>query len=224
MQQNLYKIIFENEFFLVVSKSCGVNFHNEKGVGLVSLLKEDLKIELYPIHRLDKVTSGLIIFGKSSSIANEFSQLFINKEMNKFYIAISSHKPKKKMGKISGDMEKSRNKSWKLLRSNLNPAITIFKSYSLSPGLKFFLLKPLTGKTHQLRVALKSIGSPILGDEIYASSEDKSDRTYLHSYFLNFILYDKEYSFIDLPTHGEQFTSELFKKLIKDFDKPWEKI
>ena len=61
-------------------------------------------------------------------------------------------------------MQKARNGAWKLCQSKENPAITRFESVSCEPNLRLFILKPQTGKTHQLRVAMKSLGSPILGD------------------------------------------------------------
>ena len=57
-------------------------------------------------------------------------------------------------------------------------------SHSLAPNLRLFILYPKTGKTHQIRVAMKSLGSPILGDELYGG--EVADRTYLHAYQLSF--------------------------------------
>jgi len=87
----------------------------------------------------------------------------------------------------------ARNGSWKLLRSVENPAVTQFFSFGLTPGLRLYLLKPHTGKTHQLRVALKSLGVPLLGDTRYGA--DKSDRAYLHAWQLAFELDGKSYQF-----------------------------
>ena len=112
----------------------------------------------------------------------------------KTYVALSNRKPKKKMGRVSGDMERSRRGSWKLTRGTTDPAVTQFEStsYVADDGrrLYFFVVKPLTGRTHQIRVALKSLGAPILGDERYANALDASeyDRTYLHSSSMSFTL------------------------------------
>jgi len=61
-------------------------------------------------------------------------------------------------------MLKARRGAWKLARSKESPALTEFVSTSLGQGLRLFLLRPYTGKTHQLRVAMKSLGAPIIGD------------------------------------------------------------
>ena len=121
-----------------------------------------------------------------------------------------------------GDMVRSRNKSWKLIRSTTNPAITFFKTFSIEPGLKLFLLKPVTGKTHQLRVALKSLGSPILGDSIYAPSisSNETDRTYLHSYYLKFEIFGDTFEYKCDPDSGKFFKSCKVRERLDDMGNP----
>lgn len=65
---------------------------------------------------------------------------------------------------------------------------------------------PQTGKTHQLRVAMKSLGSPILGDEPYGGNKQKSDRTYLHCYQLKFTYQSQHICIKTLPQSGKFFT------------------
>ena len=103
----------------------------------------------------------------------------ITKQMHKYYVALSARKPSKKGGRVVGDMDRSRRGQWKLLRTADNPAITAFVSQAVASGdtsdmasLRAFLLKPHTGRTHQIRVALKALGSPILGDPMYAAAKD----------------------------------------------------
>jgi len=101
-------------------------------------------------------------------------------------VALSDRKPTKSQGRIAGDMERSRRGSWRLLRSAANPAVTHFRSWGLPgcrKGMRLYVLKPETGKTHQLRAAMKANGAPILGDPLYASAEDArlEDRCYLHA-------------------------------------------
>jgi len=178
------EIIFENEDFVLVNKPFGLSFHSEAGEGLVVKLTRQLGLEqLYSVHRLDKMTSGLILFAKSSSIANTLTKLFEQREVQKFYLAISTRKPKKKQGWIKGDMGQARRGSYKFIESNDNPAITQFVSSAGRTHERFFLVKPHTGKTHQIRVALKSIGSPIAGDIRYAAVEEakkKNGVTFMH--------------------------------------------
>ncbi|WP_304542886.1 TIGR01621 family pseudouridine synthase [Sulfurimonas microaerophilic] len=216
------KLLYENNDFAIVSKPAGMNFHSEDEAGFVVLASEMTGSKLFPVHRLDKMTSGLVILAKSSEIANAFLQLFESRKIEKYYLAISLRKPKKKMGKIVGDMQKSRRGSWKLLHTKNNPAITRFISTSLTTGEKLFLVKPYTGKTHQIRVALKSIGSPIAGDERYAAVEDAKqlDRGYLHAYALKFVLNGESYSFRFPPDEGKLFLTQECQNHIMLWEKP----
>jgi len=193
---------------------------------LVVLVQEQYKLEeIYPLHRLDKMTSGLVVFGKSKESAQIFGKMFENREVEKYYLAISLRKPKKKQGWIKGDMKSARRGSWMFAKTNDNPAITQFHSTSLREGERAFLVKPHTGKTHQIRVALKSIGSPIAGDIRYAQSDDakKEERGYLHAYALRFEYKGESYSFIQSPKEGERFLSDFFTNtLSQTWKKPWE--
>jgi len=162
--------------------------------------------KLYMVHRLDKDTSGLVIFAKSSQAAGEFGRMFEQKKIKKAYIALVSAKPNKKEGWVKGDMKKSRNGSWMITRNQSNPAVTQFKTIAYPQDqhmLRFALLKPKTGKTHQLRVALKSLSAPILGDTRYKG--DVADRLYLHAYSLGFTFHGAPYNFTCLPSSGEFF-------------------
>ena len=217
-------IIFENSDFVLFDKPAGLNFHSEDGdAGFVVLASQQLRVELYSVHRLDKMTSGLIILAKSSTIANTFAKMFEKKEIQKFYLALSLRKPKKKQGWIKADMGSSRRGTYKLLKTKENPAITQFISSTLRIGERFFLVKPHTGKTHQIRVALKSIGSPIAGDIRYAQADDakKEDRGYLHAYALSFVFNNEEFHFICKPNFGERFLSDDAKVKLFNWSQPW---
>ena len=131
---------------------------------------------------------------------------------------MAQRKPKKKQGWIIGDMEKSRRGKYKLLRSKKKPAITQFFSYLLSPGLRLFILKPLSGKTHQLRVALVSLGTPISGDTHYGGNA--TDRAYLHAWHLEFTHMNKAYCFTIDPQEGRLFQMEEMKALLNQCSPP----
>ncbi len=209
-------MVFENDDFIVINKLKNISFHNDgELLGIHSILERQLELKLYPVHRLDKITTGLLIFAKSSQSANKLSGLFAEKRIDKTYLALSDKKPKKKQGRISGDMTKARNGNWKLCHSRDNPAQTQFFSIALIPGIRFFWIKPQTGKTHQIRVALKSIGSPILGDKRYKGT--KSDRVYLHAYRLQFEWRTKQLDIRQLPTQGDLFFCPEIKDKIAQF-------
>ncbi len=220
------QIIYENSGFVVFNKPQDMNFHSEDGeAGFVVLASQQLGVEqLFSVHRLDKMTSGLIILAKSSQVANDFSKMFQNKDIQKFYLALSLRKPKKKQGWVKADMGSSRRGTYKLLQTKENPAITQFISTSLRIGERLFLVKPHTGKTHQIRVALKSIGAPIAGDIRYANADDakKEDRGYLHAYALKFSYKDEAFSFVCPPDNGKRFGSIEMRESLKNYAKPWE--
>ena len=198
-------VVHSTSGLLFIDKPPGVSFHSsvaQGDVGLMHLLRKmcvdgfiDHDDRLFPVHRLDRVTSGLLMVAKTPAAAAAAGELLRSPQtsgIHKYYVALSGRKPSKKMGKVIGDMERSRRGSWKLLRSTERPAVTSFLSESLADDgeaaagaarLRAFVLKPQTGKTHQLRVALKALGSPILGDPTYAAAADAAseERTYLHA-------------------------------------------
>lgn len=200
-----FEIIYYHDDFIVVNKPIDVSVHRDDAEqGFIELLCQQERYDkLWLVHRLDKVTSGLIILATNREAAAILSGYFAEHLVKKHYIAIAKVKPKKKQGLISGDMQKSRNGSWKLLHTLNNPAITRFYSYSCEPQLRLFHLLPQTGKTHQLRVMMKSISSPILGDKRYTG--ESADRVYLHAYALQFSYQGNEFILKCLPTEGEYF-------------------
>lgn len=203
----LLEIVFEHADWLVVVKPAGLNFHSEDGeAGFVALLEKQLDMKLWPVHRLDKLTSGLLLVAKSKQSCSVLSQLFADRQIEKFYLAVCPSSMKKKQGLVKGDMAQGRRGGFKLLKTQDNPAVTQFFSASLKPGLRLCLLKPHTGKTHQLRVAMKSMAAPIVGDTLY--SGEIANRLYLHSYVLKFTYNEEEYSFTQLPDAKELFDIE----------------
>jgi tRNA pseudouridine32 synthase/23S rRNA pseudouridine746 synthase len=110
------------------------------------------------------------------------------------------------------------------MRTFENPAITQFLSTSIGSGMRLFLLKPHTGKTHQLRVALKSIGAPILGDSLYHPTRDdcrQMDRAYLHCYALRFQMLGETLRYQCKPDSGEYFYEETFLQALRKYENPW---
>ncbi|MCF6434134.1 TIGR01621 family pseudouridine synthase [Pseudoalteromonas sp. MMG022] len=214
------QLLADEPEYVVAIKAAGVSFHSESGIGFVAQLEQQLDIKLYAVHRLDKVTSGLLILAKSSAAANKLSELFATRAVDKAYLALITDKPKKKQGWIKGDMSKSRRGAYKLLKSTDNPAVTRFYSMSLESGLRACVLKPFTGKTHQLRVALKSLSAPILGDELYGAMP--SDRVYLHAYALRFMWQGDSKTYYALPQPMGQFSKLINHVDFAKWQNPWQ--
>jgi tRNA pseudouridine32 synthase/23S rRNA pseudouridine746 synthase len=163
------------------------------------------------------------LLAKTRPAAAALSQLFAKRKIEKYYVAISPRKPKKKQGKVDGDMKKSRGGSYILTPSQdgVSKAVTFFHSVSVANVGRFFYIKPVTGKTHQIRVALKSIGSPILGDKRYKG--EASDRLYLHSMMLRFDYLGEYFSIQCLPQAGMHFTHDLLTNMEIIQNLPWPK-
>src|SRR5690606_18063514 len=128
LMQPAFSLVAETAEFVLLNKAAGISFHSEDGPGLVVLAEQQLGYKLYPVHRLDKVTSGLILLARSSETAAELTQLFATHQIEKYYLALSLSKPAKKHGWVKGDMVPSRRGAWKLLSTQLNPAVTYFIS------------------------------------------------------------------------------------------------
>lgn len=224
----MYSLIFEHTDFLILNKEQGVCVQDEydehqqlKQLGLINYLKQQNGQDYFLVHRLDKVTSGLLIVARNEKAASELSQLFQQRQIEKYYLAISRKKPKKKQGLICGDMERSRRSSWKLLKTQNNPAITQFFSFALNQGRRLFIVKPSTGKTHQIRVALKSLGSPIENDVIYGGQTDiHSEGIALHALSLAFSYQGEAYRFTEMPS--QQWFGEVSEEVLYKARHPWE--
>ena len=215
----MLEIVYKHTDFYIFNKPAGLSFHSEDGPGFVVIAERQVNEKLFSVHRLDKVTSGLIILARHAEGAAQLTQLFAAHSINKFYLAISDKKPKKKQGWVKGDMTKSRRSAYKLLKTQENPAITRFYSLACLAGLRGFLLKPYSGKTHQLRVALKSLSAPILGDNLYGGT--LSDRTYLHAFALDFTWQDQRIQLTCKPTVGNKYTALDWQNTLVAWEKPW---
>lgn len=222
-----FDIVAQEPGFFVVHKDPGLDFHDRDGQpGLCSLVRLRVGDGVFPVHRLDKATSGLLLLARSREWAATLAGLFRERAVEKYYIALSDLAPSKKQGLIQGDMIRSRRGSWKLARTMERPARTRFLSRSVRPGLRLFVLKPLTGRTHQLRVAMKSLGAPILGDALYHPLVPNwPDRMYLHAHTLRFGLQGRVFRYACAPKGGNLFLDEGVSQILQDLGSlealPW---
>jgi tRNA pseudouridine32 synthase/23S rRNA pseudouridine746 synthase len=205
-------ILYESDRVLAINKPHGISHHsNGNEPGILQLLRQQLQQQnqsyrLYGVHRLDRVTSGILIFAKDVQMARYLTRAFRESSVIKYYVGLSCDKPtKRKQGFVQGGMRRGRQKSWLLTRQsdnnnqNINYAKTRFFTAGLgqcigsgSPSkststttksiIKTLLLfRPYTGKTHQLRAAAKAEGMPLAGDPVYSSTATTFERTYLHA-------------------------------------------
>lgn len=175
MQKNKTEIIFENDQFIAVNKPPGIltipDRHDAELPSLVHWLEKDYG-KLYIIHRLDRETSGLILFAKDEATHKYFSQLFEHRGIEKYYAAIVIGSPVEKKGRIEEPiMEHPVNKGMMYVNRRGKPSIT---DYEVLEDYKQFSLVQFqlhTGRTHQIRVHMKHLGNPIACDEVYGNGK-----------------------------------------------------
>ena len=192
------QIIHENKDYIVVNKTAGhiseVNsFELITTEGLISkyLLKSKPKSFIGIIHRLDRVTSGVMVFAKNKTSLVLFNRLFYDRKVQKTYLAIVKNKPPKNSGNLINYLIKNNSEKRAEVKAtrSINAKESIL-SYRLIDRNDFgYLLevKPKSGRFHQIRVQLSHIGIPIIGDEKYGSDDEyKSLSICLHAWKITF--------------------------------------
>ena len=199
------KVLYEDENVLVVDKPSGL-LSEAKGEYCPERTLGDFG---YVVHRLDRDTSGVMILAKSEEVQKFLKKQFQNRTVHKTYVAVVEGVPKLKEARI--DLPIIRNKKRPttfLVDANGRESETYYKVLETNGVRSLVELKPVTGRTHQLRVHMKYIGCPIVGDIVYGNGD--ADRLYLHARELE----------ITLPGGVRKvFTAELpagFKRLLND--------
>ena len=168
------KIIYEDDYFIAINKEAGVEVDNN----LIEIIKKEYTHidNLYLVHRIDKFTSGIVILARDEETKKYFEESFKDKTINKVYHAIVQGKVEKEKGTIDisiGIDKKNPNKRIPLsVKEGGESAITHYKVLKRLNEHTLLELKPLTGRTHQIRVHLSYIGHPIIGDKIYSKNAD----------------------------------------------------
>jgi 23S rRNA-/tRNA-specific pseudouridylate synthase len=215
-------ILLETDHVFVVNKPTGISHHDsDNELGILNVLRRQQEQgllssssysgRLYGVHRLDRVTSGILVLAKDAPTARRLTAAFRQGLVTKYYMGISRHKPAaKKQGWVTGGMVRGRRKSWQLTRdtknnnggngnnknNNSNDSIPNYaRTRFFTAGLgglsdalvqderqqlpvqpkTLLLFRPYTGRTHQLRVAAKSVGLPLAGDPVYSDGWEPPD-------------------------------------------------
>ena len=197
-------ILFKDQNWLVVDKPCGLSVHNPEDSSnlmktlcaqLMTLSDEKLKIkDLYPVHRLDKETSGVQIFALNKSSAQALAEEFQNHRVNKIYWGLVKGVPQSETGlwnKPLTDKAEGR-KSPQGLSKNRVECATEFTVIKRSPYLSLCEFRILTGRQHQIRKHAALAKHPLIGDPRYGSpslnKKIKEIFTKIHSpFFMNYL-------------------------------------
>ncbi len=134
-------------------------------------------------HRLDRETSGCLVLGRHRKALARLGKLFASGRVEKTYLAVTQGRPPEDSGRIDLPLAKrSETRGWwmKVDRDKGMPSTTDYRLLGEAGGLSLVELKPLTGRTHQIRVHLAELGCPILGERIYASSPPPPAGPMLH--------------------------------------------
>jgi 23S rRNA pseudouridine955/2504/2580 synthase/23S rRNA pseudouridine1911/1915/1917 synthase len=172
-KHNKPSVIFENEFFVVINKPSGLLSVPDRIQSEVSL--KDILIEqygtIYTVHRLDKDTSGVIVFAKDEITHKELSQLFEGRGVEKYYLGLVHGHLMHKQKTIDVPLMEHPGKNGKMVTNKKGkPSVTdyeVLESFKLFSWLKFRIH---TGRTHQIRVHMQHIGHPIVCDELYGTA------------------------------------------------------
>ena len=172
-QQNIVKksipIVYEDEAICIVNKPYGIPVQGGAHISvcLTEILSKQLGTEIFPVHRLDKETSGLLVTAKSAAAARSCCTLFESKTVEKEYLAL-----------CFGGFERSVDK--KILKSIPKegcidtpitengvpkPALSAYKLLASTDAYSLFSVRLHTGRMHQIRIHLAGIGYPIIGDD-----------------------------------------------------------
>lgn len=170
-------IIYEDEHVLVLNKPSGL-LSMAKGEYCPEPTLEDYGLL---VHRLDRDTSGVVILAKDESAQKMLRQQFQNRKTHKTYVAIITGIPKLPEAMIDLPINRNLKRPTTFeVNQNGKPSQTYYKVLESHNGKSLVELKPTTGRTHQLRVHLKYLGTPILGDPVYGE-EKSAPRLMLHA-------------------------------------------
>jgi 23S rRNA pseudouridine1911/1915/1917 synthase len=190
-------IVFENDFFLVLNKPSGIPCHPvidnaiENSLTQVSLAR---KYPLFITHRLDRLTSGLIVYAKKQSFVKDFNNQLRKRSVRKKYVALVET-TEKLPTKLTHFMDPAAGLPKKISDKEIE-GWNICDLEILEQKDNWLKINLLTGRTHQIRAQLSQMGAPIVGDSLYgAQSNFKDDAIALRSCEIEFDFHEQRMKF-----------------------------
>lgn len=195
LENQWVKIVYEDQYLFVVEKKAGIICHspNPEDETVQNILNQYLeknhqRCHAHTIHRLDRDTSGLLLFAKDKKIALKFEENWKETVYDRRYVALVHGEMRKQEGTISSWLKD--NAQFVTYSSKFDNggkfAVTHYKLIKVSDGYSLVELKLDTGRKNQIRVHLQDIGFPVVGDPKYGDGDDKIGRLGLHAYKLCF--------------------------------------
>jgi 23S rRNA pseudouridine1911/1915/1917 synthase len=203
-------ILYEDDDCLVISKPIGVLSHSKGAFNPEGTVGSFIRPKLQNlegeragiVHRLDRATSGVMIAAKTPEALSWLHKQFSQRKVKKTYYAVIEGEPELAKALIEVPIERNA-RDPKTFRPGTNgkPALTTYEVVQTGNGHSLLKLQPQTGRTHQLRVHLKYIGFPIVGDTIYGGTS--ADRLYLHAQQLEITLPNRQRKVFEAPLPTE---------------------
>jgi 23S rRNA pseudouridine955/2504/2580 synthase len=216
-------VIFEDKHFLVIDKPAGVASHGGSGVshGAIELLraarpKESLEL----VHRLDRDTSGVLVFARTRPALTGLQALIRAGEVTKQYLCLMTGAPSRAKFDVNAPLQKSILQGGERMvrvSDNGKPSLTFFREIEQYPGARLMEATLGTGRTHQIRVHAAHVGHPLAGDPKYGDTEANQrfrkkglKRMFLHASHMSFELDGRAYGFsAPLPDELKDFLDKL---------------
>jgi len=184
-------LVYQDDHLLVANKPAGLLAVPGRGEDKQDCLSSRLQ-QVFPdaliVHRLDMSTSGLMLFARGAGMQRCLSLIFQEREVEKRYVAVVAGKLEPETGEVNLPIAAD----WpnrplqKIDAEQGKPSLTRYRLLGLEEGNTRVELEPVTGRTHQLRVHMKAIGHPILGDALYGNAAS-APRLLLHATFLKLL-------------------------------------
>ncbi len=215
-------ILYEDKELLVINKPAGLltiatekeSFHTLYHQAREYVKKQNPKNKIFIVHRLDKDTSGIVLFAKNEKLKKELQNNWNKIAFKREYIAIVEGKVSKKKETLKSYLAES--KTHQVYSSSKGVlAITHYETLANSKAYSLLKITIDTGRKNQIRVQLSEIGHPIVGDKKYGCTKNPMGRMGLHASCLGLKLKNKEYMFFArVPTEFKR----IFEREIEDYE------